>query len=115
MLLCNSKYLSIKDIKLFLEIATKNTHNLPVKFEKIQPEIENNFLILQRNGDLFFFEEDWSDYEVDFMQIAAHEFGHSLGLGHDKDPNSVMYEFFEYKNNFSLHSNDKYRITVSNL
>ncbi|CAI7576562.1 unnamed protein product [Penicillium glandicola] len=44
-------------------------------------------------GDLHFDEdEDWD--EPFLMQVALHEFGHSLGLQHSTDPTAVMYPFF---------------------
>ncbi|KAI9930778.1 hypothetical protein MW887_011535 [Aspergillus wentii] len=46
-------------------------------------------------GDLHFDEdEDWTQ-ENFLMQVALHEFGHSLGLAHSADPNAVMYPFFK--------------------
>ena len=31
--------------------------------------------------------------QFDFMTLAIHELGHTLGLGESQDPNSVMYEY----------------------
>jgi hypothetical protein len=33
--------------------------------------------------------------EVNFFTVAAHEFGHSLGLGHSKDRNSLMFAYYK--------------------
>lgn len=50
-------------------------------------------------GDVHFDEaEQWTvllpwsfDGSLDFVTVAAHEFGHSLGLGHSPDPQSLMF------------------------
>lgn len=33
--------------------------------------------------------------EVNFYTVAAHEFGHSLGLGHSKDKNALMFAYYK--------------------
>uniref|UniRef100_A0A673TXE8 Matrix metallopeptidase 7 n=2 Tax=Suricata suricatta TaxID=37032 RepID=A0A673TXE8_SURSU len=46
-------------------------------------------------GDAHFDQDEhWTDGKgigVNFLVVATHELGHSLGLGHSSDPNSVMY------------------------
>ncbi|XP_062909859.1 stromelysin-1-like isoform X1 [Mobula hypostoma] len=52
-------------------------------------------------GDIHFDDsERWTTTSMDFnlFLVAVHEAGHSLGLDHSKDPNSVMAPFYKYVN-----------------
>ena len=50
---------------------------------------------------------------VNFFQIAVHEIGHSLGLGHAKEMDSVMTTYYNgYDENFDLTYLDVERIQV---
>ncbi|XP_072467353.1 matrilysin [Notamacropus eugenii] len=63
-------------------------------------------------GDAHFDKEElWSDGRtvgINFLWVATHEFGHSLGLAHSSDPDAVMYPTYGTKNpmDFSLSEDD---------
>ncbi|XP_031752093.1 interstitial collagenase-like [Xenopus tropicalis] len=62
-------------------------------------------------GDAHFDEDEkWTNSaaEYNLFLVAAHEFGHSLGLGHSRDPNALMYPTYHYWNtgNFRLPQDD---------
>ncbi|NXW53976.1 MMP7 protein, partial [Eurystomus gularis] len=63
-------------------------------------------------GDAHFdADERWSEtnQEVNLFLVAAHEFGHSLGLAHSNVPEALMYPIYKYVNpaNFRLSQDDK--------
>ncbi|NXH19635.1 MMP7 protein, partial [Bucco capensis] len=63
-------------------------------------------------GDAHFDDDErWSESnrEVNLFLVAAHEFGHSLGLAHSNDPEALMYPIYSYKNpaTFRLPQDDK--------
>ncbi|KAE8627632.1 hypothetical protein XENTR_v10007076 [Xenopus tropicalis] len=62
-------------------------------------------------GDAHFDEdENWTSGSVGFnlFLVAAHEFGHSLGLYHSNDPNALMYPTYHYvdTNTYQLPQDD---------
>jgi len=63
------------------------------------------------NGEAHFDEDEQFDYEdgegVNLMIVAAHEFGHSLGLAHSNVANSLMAPVYQgYVENYKLHQDD---------
>ncbi|XP_053166845.1 matrix metalloproteinase-18-like [Hemicordylus capensis] len=66
-------------------------------------------------GDAHFDEsERWSEYnrEVNLFLVAAHEFGHSLGLQHSSVRGALMYPSYSYQNpqRFKLSNDDTQKI-----
>ncbi|KAL8191076.1 UNVERIFIED_CONTAM: hypothetical protein K2H54_067421 [Gekko kuhli] len=66
-------------------------------------------------GDAHFDEsEKWSEYnkEINLFLVAAHEFGHSLGLEHSNVRGALMYPTYSYMNpaTFRLPDDDRKRI-----
>ncbi|KFV43873.1 Stromelysin-2, partial [Tyto alba] len=63
-------------------------------------------------GDAHFDDDErWSEYnkEVNLFLVAAHEFGHSLGLAHSNVRHALMYPIYKYVNpaSFRLSEDDK--------
>ncbi len=46
------------------------------------------------------------------FQVAAHEFGHALGLSHSNVNSALMWAFYEYKPDFELAYDDIAAIQV---
>nr|XP_020667515.1 macrophage metalloelastase-like [Pogona vitticeps] len=66
-------------------------------------------------GDAHFDEsEQWSEYnrETNLFLVAAHEFGHSLGLSHTNVQGALMFPSYSYRNpnNYKLPYDDRQRI-----
>ncbi|CAF3671569.1 unnamed protein product [Rotaria sordida] len=65
----------------------------------------------QYGGDAHFDNDEYwtmkSTDGVNLFQVAAHEFGHSLGLEHSNKPDAIMAPFFKgYTPNFTLQEDD---------
>ncbi|XP_070799766.1 macrophage metalloelastase-like [Pituophis catenifer annectens] len=63
-------------------------------------------------GDAHFDEDEtWSDInrEINLFLVAAHEFGHSLGLAHSNVPGALMFPTYSYMNpnTFRLSDDDR--------
>ncbi|NWW38720.1 MMP7 protein, partial [Panurus biarmicus] len=65
-----------------------------------------------RGGDAHFDEDEkWSevDQDINLFLVAAHEFGHSLGLDHSDVRGALMYPIYSYQNpeTFKLSDDDR--------
>ncbi|NWT15468.1 MMP7 protein, partial [Vireo altiloquus] len=63
-------------------------------------------------GDAHFDDDEkWSDInqDINLFLVAAHEFGHSLGLAHSNVPGALMYPLYSYQNpkTFRLSEDDR--------
>ncbi|KAK4879082.1 hypothetical protein RN001_007228 [Aquatica leii] len=86
--------------------------DLEIRFEPIDGEGKIYGVALKPTYRSIIFDskERWTkegNNGINLLQIATHEFGHALGLGHSDRRNSVMYPFYtEYKKNFDLDVDD---------
>ena len=60
-----------------------------------------NWECLQANGNIHFDDDELFSLNegigTNFLFVAVHEIGHSLGLDHSNIPNSIMLSHYRYK------------------
>ncbi|XP_069921052.1 matrilysin isoform X2 [Oryctolagus cuniculus] len=68
---------------------------IPLHFKRLRLGIADIMIGFARGG-------------INFLYVATHELGHSLGLDHSSDPNAVMYPTYEHvdSQNFKLGQDD---------
>ncbi|RXN18864.1 collagenase 3-like protein [Labeo rohita] len=67
----------------------------------------------EQGGDTHFDDDEWwtlSSQGINLLLVAAHEFGHALGLDHSRDPSALMYPTYGYvsTNGYTLPRDDRY-------
>ncbi|GAU98827.1 hypothetical protein RvY_09917-2 [Ramazzottius varieornatus] len=72
---------------------------------------DHSVMVFQFGGNTHFDDaEEWtadSIIGVNLFQVATHEFGHALGLGHSKNQKALMAPFYQpFARNFSLQKDD---------
>ncbi|KAJ3654919.1 hypothetical protein Zmor_014071 [Zophobas morio] len=95
-----------KNINLTITEARTNNADINIYFTDLDG-VDNSlgYAYMPEDGDIFFdIDEEWtldqlqtSDTETYFPWVAAHEFGHSLGLTHSKSKKSIMSEYYVNK------------------
>ncbi|XP_054280844.1 matrix metalloproteinase-19-like [Macrosteles quadrilineatus] len=103
------------DIEIrFLGEDETNEGNPEIKFDGPGAEMAKTYYpkdTSPKGGDMYFDDDEEWTYNttrgVNLFQMAAHEIGHALGLGHSSVRESLMYPAVKtYKPNLDLHRDD---------
>ncbi|XP_076822278.1 matrix metalloproteinase-19-like isoform X2 [Clavelina lepadiformis] len=99
---------NISEADLKISFGTQS-HGDPYPFDGKGGTLAHAFF--PSDGRAHFDDDEKFDFKdgtgVNLFIVAAHEFGHSLGLSHSSVPNSLMAPFYQgYVPNFTLHPDD---------
>uniref|UniRef100_A0A8C7RMX7 Peptidase metallopeptidase domain-containing protein n=1 Tax=Oncorhynchus mykiss TaxID=8022 RepID=A0A8C7RMX7_ONCMY len=84
---------------------------IPQDFKQIHTDTADIMILFKDHGDFYPFDDSrvMLSSEVNLQLVAAHEFGHALGLDHSRDRRALMFPTYQYVNNngYTLPDDDR--------